>query len=131
MLLRTVREGGSSEPFRAFRTRLGHVRLVVRDAHSLAEWQAKLDDRGVARDPRASEWAPPELRDRDNIAEELVFLKPDSGTGRHRPCADRLAATHAALPSTLIWTRPVARLWAAACFDLPCVRLFGIGTLPG
>ena len=80
-LILTSHREGYREPFTELRPGLDHVSLAVPDVESIAAWQARLEDHGVACDLRRSEWGHHlNFRDPDNIAVELVFLQPDTDT---------------------------------------------------
>jgi catechol 2,3-dioxygenase-like lactoylglutathione lyase family enzyme len=64
--------------FSEFRAGLDHVSLALPDEAALASWEERLQEQGVPFDARRSEWGHHlNFRDPDNIAVELVLLRPD------------------------------------------------------
>jgi catechol 2,3-dioxygenase-like lactoylglutathione lyase family enzyme len=77
-LILTSHADGVTDPFSELRPGLDHVSLAVSDVPALAEWQSRLEERGVPCDLRRSEWGHHlNFRDPDNIAIELLVLEPD------------------------------------------------------
>jgi catechol 2,3-dioxygenase-like lactoylglutathione lyase family enzyme len=65
--------------FSEFRAGLDHVSLALSDEAALASWEERLQEQAVPFDARRSEWGHHlNFRDPDNIAVELVLLRPDS-----------------------------------------------------
>ena len=64
--------------FSEFRAGLDHVSFALPDEVALTSWEERLRERAVPFDARRSEWGQHlNFRDPDNIAVELVLLRPD------------------------------------------------------
>jgi len=64
--------------FSEFRAGLDHVSFALPDEVALTSWEERLRERAVPFDARRSEWGHHlNFRDPDNIAVELVLLRPD------------------------------------------------------
>jgi catechol 2,3-dioxygenase-like lactoylglutathione lyase family enzyme len=64
--------------FSEFRAGLDHVSFALPDEAALESWEDRLREHGVPFDARRSEWGHHlNFRDPDNIAVELVLLRPD------------------------------------------------------
>ena len=64
--------------FSEFRVGLDHLSFALPDDDALVAWEQRLRERAVPFDARRSEWGHHlNFRDPDNIAVELVLLRPD------------------------------------------------------
>jgi len=64
--------------FSEFSAGLDHVSFALPDEVALTSWEERLRERAVPFDARRSEWGQHlNFRDPDNIAVELVLLRPD------------------------------------------------------
>jgi glyoxylase I family protein len=78
-LILTTHPETAPDAFSEFRAGLDHVSLAVPDDAALSSWQDRLQELAVPFDFRRSEWGHHlNFRDPDNIAVELVLLRPDA-----------------------------------------------------
>lgn len=78
-LILTTHEQAFPGAFSEFRVGLDHLSFALPDEEALVAWKERLRERDVPFDARRSEWGHHlNLRDPDNIAVELVLLRPSN-----------------------------------------------------
>ncbi|MGI8876511.1 MAG: VOC family protein [Egibacteraceae bacterium] len=78
-LILTTHADTSSKPFSEFQVGLDHVSFALADEAALGFWQDRLREQAVPFEARRSEWGHHvNFRDPDNIAIEMVLVRPDA-----------------------------------------------------